>query len=309
MSANKVLCYGGIAVESFIELPYQPKPGIAHIICDEYYRIGGGAANAAEWLASWGIPTRLSGYVIGYDRYGDQLREWLSEYPSLDLSYLQRQKEINTLISRTIPFPDGNKYLLCSGYAEVTLTPPTPKLLEDIQILEIAFYFRQARGNAASAEIARLAAGRGIKIVAMDLLTPDAETVPAAEVIVNSAASILEQFPSADVGEHSNELQAASKGIVITTDGSQQIHAIDRDGTQYSLLPPKVTPVETTGAGDSFRAGIIYGLLQQWSLSHSLRWAAAVSALQIQRSLAQDRPPTMEKIASLAERIEVRRMD
>ncbi len=308
MSANKVLCYGGIAVESFIDLPYQPKPGIAHIICDEYYRIGGGAANVAEWLGSWEIPTRLTGYVIGFDRYGDQLWGWLSEYPSLDLSYLQRQKEINTLISRTIPFPDGNKYLLCSGYADVTLTPPTPKLLEDIQILEIAFYFRQDRGNAASAEIASLAASRGIKIVAMDLLTPDAETVTAAEVIINSAASIAEQFPGADVGEHSKELQAASKGIVITTDGSQLIHAIDRDGTHYSLLPPIVTPVETTGAGDSFRAGIIYGLLQQWSLSRSLRWAAAVSAMQVQRSLAQDRPPTMEKIASLAEQIEVRRL-
>ena len=198
---------------------------------------------------------------------------------------------------------------MCSGYADVTLTPPTPKLLEDIQILEIAFYFRQDRGNAASAEIASLAASRGIKIVAMDLLTPDAETVTAAEVIINSAASIAEQFPGADVGEHSKELQAASKGIVITTDGSQLIHAIDRDGTHYSLLPPIVTPVETTGAGDSFRAGIIYGLLQQWSLSRSLRWAAAVSAMQVQRSLAQDRPPTREKIAGMAEQIEVRRMN
>jgi sugar/nucleoside kinase (ribokinase family) len=309
MSANKVLCYGGIAVESFIELPYQPKPGIAHIICDEYYRLGGGAANVAEWLGSWEIPTRLSGYVIGFDRYGDQLWNWLREYPSIDLSYLQRQKEINTLISRTIPFPDGNKYLLCIGYANVTLTPPAPEILEDIQIVEIAFYYRQPRGNAASAELARLAAARGIKIVAMDLLDPEDETAPAADIIINSGASIREQFPNADLLEHSRELQAASKGTVITTDGSQPVHAIDRDGTHYSLLPPKVVPIETTGAGDSFRAGIIYGHLQEWSLSHSLQWAAAVSAMQVQRSLFQDRPPSKESIANLAEQIEVRKMN
>jgi sugar/nucleoside kinase (ribokinase family) len=68
---SKVLCYGGIAIESIFKLPYQPKPGIAHIICEEHYRLGGGAANVAEWLGSWAIPTRISGYVIGYDHYGD----------------------------------------------------------------------------------------------------------------------------------------------------------------------------------------------------------------------------------------------
>ena len=56
-SKSMVLCYGGIVIESIIELPYQPKPGIAHIICEEHFRIGGGAANVAEWLASWSIPT------------------------------------------------------------------------------------------------------------------------------------------------------------------------------------------------------------------------------------------------------------
>lgn len=303
MSANKVLCYGGIAIESFIELPYQPRPGIAHIICEEYYRIGGGAANVAEWLGSWEIPTRLSGYVIGFDRYGDQLWNWLSEYPSIDLSFVQREEKINTLVSRTIPFPDGNKYLFCSGYANVTLTPPTAQILEDIKILEIAFYYRQTRGNAACAELARLATARGIKIVAMDLLTPDDETVPATDIIINSAASIREQYPDIDILELSRELHAVSNGIVITTDGDQEIRAIDRDGAHHSLLPPKVIPTETTGAGDSFRAGIIYGLLQQWPLIQSLRWAAAVSALQIQRSLSQDRPPSKERISDLVKQI------
>jgi sugar/nucleoside kinase (ribokinase family) len=143
----------------------------------------------------------------------------------------------------------------------------------------------------------------------MDLLIPTDGIVPATDIIINSAASIREQYPAVDILEHSRELQAVSNGIVITTDGDQPIHALDRDGAQYSLLPPKVVPTETTGAGDSFRAGIIYGLLQQWPLFHSLRWAAAVSALQIQRSLSQDRPPSKERIANLAEQIEVRKIN
>ena len=85
-----------------------------------------------------------------------------------------------------------------------------------------------------------------------------------------------------------------------------QLWAIDRDGTEYTLRPPKVTAVDATGAGDSFRAGVIHGLRQKWSLPETLRWAAAVGALQIQRSLSQDRPPSTERIADLAASLEVR---
>ncbi len=301
-----VLCYGGIALETFIDLPYQPKPGIAHIICDEHSRLGGGSAHVAEWLGSWDVPTRLSGYVIGTDLSSDQLWRWLSDYPTLDLSCLQRSEEVHTLVSRTIPFPNGDRYLLCVGYGNVTLTPPAPELLDGIDILEIAFYHRQLRGNAASIEMARLAATRGVKIVAMDVIAPDVADLPATELIINSAASIREQTPHADIRAHGRELQASSRGVVVITDGDREILAIDRHGVEYSVLPPRVTPTDATGAGDSFRAGMIYGLHQRWSLPATLRWATAVGALQVQRSLQQDRPPSLATIRALADQVEVR---
>ncbi len=142
----------------------------------------------------------------------------------------------------------------------------------------------------------------------MDLLDPQDPLVPAADTIINSAASIVEQYPGADTLEHSRRLQAAGKSIVITTDGNRAIHALDRDGAYYTLLPPQVVPIDTTGAGDSFRAGIIFGMLQEWPLPESLRWAAAVSALQVQRSLSQDHPPSQQRISSLAQQIDVRKV-
>jgi sugar/nucleoside kinase (ribokinase family) len=309
MAAHRVLCYGGIAVEAFINLPHQPKLGIAHIICDETYRLGGGSANVAEWLGSWNVPTRLSGYAIGYDRHGDRLWNWLNEHPSIDLSYLLRSHEIDTLVSRTIPFPDGNRYLLCIGYAQVTITPPKPELLEGVSILEIAFYNGQPRGNVASEQMAKMAITKGINIVAMDLLDPMVNLVPITSVIINSAASILEIYPGVDTLKHCLNIHAQSKGVVILTDGNHPIHAVDKDGTHYSVNPPEVTAVETTGAGDSFRAGIIYGMMNEWPLAESLRWATAVSALQVQRSLVQDRVPSKEQIAKIAAKITVLKVD
>jgi sugar/nucleoside kinase (ribokinase family) len=47
----------------------------------------------------------------------------------------------------------------------------------------------------------------------------------------------------------------------------------------HSFRPYPVKPIDTTGAGDAFRAGIIFGLLKQWPDHQIIRYAAAVAAM------------------------------
>lgn len=52
------------------------------------------------------------------------------------------------------------------------------------------------------------------------------------------------------------------------------------DGEQFHYTPAyRVHVVDTTGAGDTFRAGFIYGLLQGWTLERQLDFACAAAAL------------------------------
>ncbi len=52
------------------------------------------------------------------------------------------------------------------------------------------------------------------------------------------------------------------------------------DGTQFHYAAAfRVQPVDTTGAGDIFHAGFIYGLLQGWPLQRQLDFACAAAAL------------------------------
>jgi sulfofructose kinase len=52
------------------------------------------------------------------------------------------------------------------------------------------------------------------------------------------------------------------------------------DGTQFHYASAFcVQPVDTTGAGDIFHAGFIYGLLQRWPLPRQLDFACAAAAL------------------------------
>jgi sulfofructose kinase len=52
------------------------------------------------------------------------------------------------------------------------------------------------------------------------------------------------------------------------------------DGTQFHYAPAfRVNTVDTTGAGDIFHAGFIFGLLQGWPLPRQLDFACAAAAL------------------------------
>ncbi len=61
----------------------------------------------------------------------------------------------------------------------------------------------------------------------------------------------------------------------------------------------QVEPVDTTGAGDIFHAGIIYGILKATSIPDSIRWASAAAALSTTKLGGRGYLPTYDQVASL----------
>jgi sugar/nucleoside kinase (ribokinase family) len=55
----------------------------------------------------------------------------------------------------------------------------------------------------------------------------------------------------------------------------------------------KVDVLDTTGAGDVFHAGFIYGLLQHWDLEKILQFANAVAALKCRELGGRKGIPTL----------------
>ncbi len=298
MSPPDVLVYGGVAVDAIVQLPYAPRPGAAAIMCTETYRLGGGAGHTAEWLAAWGVPARLAGNAVGRDEHGRRLWGWLSQYPLLDLSRVDVLDGIATPCSRAVVFPDGHAYLLCTNFLEAPMRPAAPELLEGVKVLAVNFYLVHPEPN--SARLAELAHERGIRLVATDVADVDHPALGRAEAIVNSAASFRESRPDLDPRAQARALQAAGGGLVVVTDGDADVFAVAGDGRAFTVAPPRVRAAEVTGAGDAFRAGLIYGLLQGWPAEPSVCWAAATAALQVQRGAAQDRPAPLAQVQALA---------
>jgi sulfofructose kinase len=72
------------------------------------------------------------------------------------------------------------------------------------------------------------------------------------------------------------------------------------DGSRFHYAPAfQVKPVDTTGAGDIFHAGFIYGLLQGWPLPRQLEFACAAAAGNCSALGARGGIQSIEEIANL----------
>jgi sugar/nucleoside kinase (ribokinase family) len=76
--------------------------------------------------------------------------------------------------------------------------------------------------------------------------------------------------------------------------------AMGFDGKDIVRSPGfSVDAVDTTGAGDVFRAGFIYGLIQGWDLAQRLRFANATAAVSCTRLGAIGGVPALEDVLGL----------
>jgi sugar/nucleoside kinase (ribokinase family) len=103
------------------------------------------------------------------------------------------------------------------------------------------------------------------------------EILPHVDIFLPNAAEALAISGAAELDQALAKLAATLPTVAIKcgADG-----AIARTGAATAHAP--VTPVavvDTTGAGDSFDAGFIYGSLQGWPLEQSLRFAVRCGAL------------------------------
>jgi sulfofructose kinase len=91
------------------------------------------------------------------------------------------------------------------------------------------------------------------------------------------------------------ELQKQTSGFLCSTLGHEGAMALVNGEFLY-VEGFKIKAVDTTGAGDVFHAGFIYGLLQNWEVEEILRFANAVAALKCRDLGGRKGIPTLEEI-------------
>jgi sugar/nucleoside kinase (ribokinase family) len=299
MEACEVLCYGEIGIDNIIQADGLPSPENAIFPKSDSYHGGGAAANTAVWLGNLGVKVRLTGNAIGYDTYGDMIIDRLGNESNIDSSLVEQRKGVTTPFTRAIVTPDGERSFLIFWYPQAPKIQLTKEMLIGIQYLALDLY-----GGPERLETARLAFESGVSTAIGDVIWPDHPALPFTSIATNSGPFIRQHFPGVDVRQHARKLQSISKGIIIVTDGPRTVYALDPQGNGFTVTPPAVTAVDATGAGDAFRAGLLYGLLHGFDLPRSVFWGVATGSLKVQNLGAATTLPDFKEIESLANRLQ-----
>ena len=273
-----VVVYGTVALDAIWRVEALASPGGWQPIQEERKMIGGEAANTALALTRWGVRVALVGNALGDDDNGRLLRALFArDAPDLDLRFITTQPEALTPYCVCIATPDGHRTMYGTGFHEMQCPEIDPEVARSAQLFT-------ADPNAWNpGKRACLAAARyGLRVTAMDY-SRDPEVNAASHIILTSRAHVGQDLTLAELRRVATGLRDSYGKTAIVTCGEEGCWVVSsgRTALPASHVPAYAAPaiVDTTGAGDIFRAGLLYGQLQEWELERTVRFASAAAAL------------------------------
>jgi sugar/nucleoside kinase (ribokinase family) len=148
-----------------------------------------------------------------------------------------------------------------------------------------------------SARVAQWCTEDGVPYVTIDA-PPDSPIVKGAEAIVVGEEFATRTFGTFDPADLLDEYVRACGGLIILTMGDEGVLYRRGKGPVQRMQAFEVDALDTTGAGDSFRAGLIYALLQGAADADAVRTASAVAALVCETApgvLSSPRPDELQR--------------
>jgi sugar/nucleoside kinase (ribokinase family) len=247
-----------------------------------------------------GVKVKLTGNAIGHDPYGELILAGLRKQPNINLSLVEQRAGVTTPFTRALVTPDGERSFLIFWYPQAPKVQLTKEVLGGVKYVALDLY-----GGPERLATAQLAFENGVSTAIGDIIWPDHPALPFTSIATNSGPYIRQHFPGVDVRQHARKLQSICKGIVITTDGPRMVHALDGQGNGWTVQPPETIAIDATGAGDAFRAGLLYGLLRGFDLPHSLCWGVAAGSLKVRSLGAATTLPGFLEIEALANSLQI----
>ncbi len=237
---------------------------------------GGPVATALVTLARLGVAVAMVG-AVGDDPFGRQIRCGLEE-EKVDCSNLTPVPDKVSQVAFIAVDGAGHRNIFWHrGTATPAFDKSRPELLPDtVRIMHLdGLHIEPA---IAAAEYAR---ARGITTV-LDggTMRPGlTRLLPLIDHLVVSAG-FARQAEASDLHAALRHLAAWGARAVTITCGSKGSLSLAADGRTFHQAAFEVDAVDTTGCGDVFHGGYIFGLLQGWPLPRTVRFAAACAALK-----------------------------
>ena len=273
------------------------KPDEYSEIKAKYFLPGGETGTAATVLSSLSTTVKIDGTHIGTE-VAPLLREFYKN-KTVDLSSLYFDPDYEGLmdyvvIAGLVRSPMGVFQSLYEKGARKRWNMPKEEDIKNCKVAAIDPYFLEETQAAAE-----LCVKHNKPFVTIDCRHDSYLHQHSAINVVSKECTGSEQYKDKSIEEIYELLTDNTDGLVIITRGEKEM-IYGRKGQPMKKMKPFSVEVKSTlGAGDTFKAGCVYGLLHSMSDDEIVRFASACSAIAISRFPLPLNPPTMEEVEKL----------
>lgn len=304
-----ILVFGSLNIDLVAQVPVIPGPGRTVLAPSYRTHFGGKGANQAVAAARIAGPgrVRMAGRV-GRDGFGDSAIDNLRAN-GVDADLVVRADEptgcafitVDQTGENAITVASGANMTACAGDLAVELFESGTVL-----VLQMEVPFAQALE---AARRTTLAAGtvvwnlapvpeRMTREMVTELLAVTDHLLVNEHEALDAADAIGLAPPSYEAA--AADLARAGDLTCIVTAGAQGALAVTAEGTRLRAPAPRITPVDTTGAGDTFVGAFAAMISDGMSLQRALDVSCEAAALKCLKAGAQTGMPMRSAMGSLA---------
>jgi len=293
-------------------LAEMPAWGTESIVQHMEPRTAGAAGYSSMTLARLGARPLCLGNV-GDDAYGRQIREDLQAHGA-DVQGLLAMPAVQTSVDVALVRPDGQRaFVSYTGHldlltedAVLAAEASSPHMARARYVLLTGYFLLPALGYRATSSLFRHWKSQGLSVCLDTGWDPAGWPQSTRDEILSLLKWVDIFLPNEDEGRAlTGESDPVAIAQTLASHGPPVValklggdgSLVWTSGTVHREKGFTVDVFDTTGAGDSFNAGMIYGLLQGWPWPRVLRFANAVGAIVVSRQT--DRHPDIASVEHL----------
>lgn len=292
MNSHDVYSFGVVSSSTLygIQGEFPGAEGYAEID-DVRHMTGGEATNSSIVLARLGARVKLDGNWVGADDNGKRTKALLAGY-EIDTSRLPLREGYIGVEEVVFAAKDTRTIFgtYCRLQDDAAWNQPHEDDVRQAKAICLDPFFKEASYRAAE-----IGAGADIPVITVDCRYDD-PILKHVSAIVIAESYIRENYRDHELEDLFRQYQDNCDGLVIFTFGDQAIWHARPDRSVSIHHPYTVEAVDTTGGGDSFRAGIVYGFVKGWTDEQMIDFAAALAAIVCTRFPGVMNAPTYDEV-------------
>ncbi len=280
------------------------SPGEEIVVKDIREEAGGSAANTISALAKWGVECGFAGRV-GMDREGELILEAFKN-DGVDVTCIKRAKERSGVVLAFIDkIGERTMYVSPGVNKALTIMDLNSDLIGQARYVHMSSFGGESAMKAAMAVPALLDRNATFSFAPGFLTQRGLEYLKplllAAKILFLNEKEAL-NLTGKKSRDASLDLIRLGVEIVVITLGSRGCMVTGRDGVQM-IEQKSVKAVDTTGAGDAFSAGFLYGNLKGYDVGDSARIGNYVASNCVKRVGARSGLPKLNELKVFLSRL------